>query len=184
LLENLAFFLPDVRVEDTRIPFAAVATDLETGEEVAIRSGSLLDAVYASCTVPGVVEACRLEGRLLVDGGVIAMVPVRAARDLGAEMVIGVNAERCIGASIEGLSGVEIIFRADDIMAAELTRCQTCDVDVLVQPGVGESKWYEFQKTPEYIAIGEWAAREKMPEILRVLEPRRPSGLLGRAWKR
>jgi len=172
-LENLRFFLREVRIEDTRIPFAAVATDLETGEEVILREGPLLDAVYASCAYPGVVEAARLRGRILVDGGVISMVPVEAARQLGADVVIAVNAERRIDQKIEGLSGIETLFRADDIMGAELTRCKTQGADVLIFPGLGDTRWYHFHKAPEFISVGEEAAREKIPEILGLLEKRR-----------
>ncbi len=168
-LENLAYFIPDLRMEGTRIPFAAMATDLETGEGVLLKEGSLRDAVYASCTYPGVVEAVRLGGRLLVDGGVVAMVPVEAAKSLGADLVLAVNVEKCIGEDVEGLSGIEVLFRADDIMAAELTRIQTQRADILIHPGVGNIKWYDFQKMPEYVAIGEKAAREKLPEIMRAL---------------
>lgn len=168
-LENLAYFLPDVPIEGTRIPFAAVATDLERGEAVVIREGSIRDAVYASCTYPGVVEPLRLRGRLLVDGGVVAMVPVEAARDLGADIVLAVNAEKCIGEDIEGLTGIEILFRADDIMASELTRRQTQEADILIHPGVGDTKWYDFQRMPQYVAIGEKTARERLPEIRKAL---------------
>lgn len=172
-LENLAYFLPDVRMEGTRIPFAAMATDLETGEAVLIKEGSLRAAVYASCTYPGVVEAVRLGGRFLVDGGVVAMVPVEAVKSLGADLVLAVNAEKCIGEDVEGLSGIEVLFRADDIMAAELTRIQTQKADILIHPGVGNTKWYDFQKMPEYVAIGEKAAKDKLPEILKALKMER-----------
>jgi len=175
LLENLGFFIPDVRIDDLDVPFAAVATDLETGEEVVIRRGSLLQAVYASCTYPGVVEAARWAGRLLVDGGVVSMVPVRAARQLGADVVVAVNAERCIGESIEGLSGIEILFRADDIMGAELTRYQTEDAEVLIHPGAGEDRWYDFQKMPQYVSMGEKAAHERIGEIRMALDEKTSS---------
>ncbi len=177
-MESLGFFIPDMRIEELQLPFAAVATDLETGEEVVIRRGSLLQAVYASCTYPGVVEAVRWGGRLLVDGGVVSMVPVRAARGLGADVVVAVNAERCIGESIEGLSGIEILFRADDIMGAELTRCQTQDADVLIQPGVGDAKWYDFQKMPEHVDLGERAALERIGDIRKALDRKAVSRFL------
>ncbi len=174
-LENLAYFLPDVRMEGTRIPFAATATDLETGEAVWIKEGSLRDAVYASCTYPGVVEAVRFGGRLLVDGGVVAMVPVEAVKSLGADLVLAVNVEKCIGEDVEGLSGIEVLFRADDIMAAELTRIQTQKADILIHPGVGNIKWYDFQRMPEYVKIGERAAREQLSEILKAVGITRPN---------
>jgi NTE family protein len=171
LRENLAFFLPDVGVEDTRIPFAAVAADLETGEPVVIHRGSLLDAVYASCSFPGVVEAVRWQGRLLVDGGVVAQVPVEAARALGAERVIAVNVEKCIGASVDGLSGIDLIFRADDIMGAELTRCQTREADLLIHPGVGDTRWYDFQRMPDYVPVGEKAGLDRLDRLREISRP-------------
>jgi NTE family protein len=183
-LESLTFFLPDARVEDTKIPFAAVAADLETGEEVVIREGPLLDAVYASSTYPGVVEAVRFDSRLLVDGGIVDMVPVQTTRDLGADVVIGVNAERGIHVSLDGLSGIEIVFRADDILGNELTRCKSQDADILVHPQEGEAKWYEFQKTPAYIHIGEKAALGKIPEIHKAIKKRRQWRLPIAIWGR
>lgn len=170
-LETLSFFLKDVKMEETLIPFAAVATDLESGEEVVLRTGSLLDAVYASITYPGVVEAVRLDGRLLVDGGVTSLVPVEAARKLGADLVIAVNPEPSIAARIENLCGIEILFRADDLMGAELAAVKSKGADVLIFPGRGDAKWYEFERAPEYIPIGEEAAEEKVPEIRRLMKP-------------
>jgi NTE family protein len=170
-LETLSFFLKDMRIEETLIPFAAVATDLESGEEVILCTGSLLDAVYASITYPGVVEAVRLDGRLLVDGGVTSLIPVAAARKLGADLVIAVNPEPPISARIESLCGIEVLFRADDIMGAELAAVKSKEADVLIFPGEGEAKWYEFEKAPEYISIGEKAAEEKIPEIRRLMKP-------------
>lgn len=168
-LETLSFFLKEVRMEDTLIPFAAVATDLESGEEVILRRGSLLDAVYASATYPGVVEAVRLDGRLLVDGGVSSLIPVEAVRKMGADLVIAVNPELPIATRIDNLSGIEILFRADDIMGAELAAWKSKDADVLIFPGKGDAKWYEFAKAPEYISIGETAAEDKIPEVRRLI---------------
>jgi NTE family protein len=72
-------------------PFAAVAADLASGEEVAIRSGDVIEAVRASISVPGIFTPARWNGRLLVDGGVVNPVPVSVARALGAEAVIAVD---------------------------------------------------------------------------------------------
>jgi NTE family protein len=178
--ENLTFFLKDTKIEEARIPFAAVATDLESGEEVIIHKGSMIDAVYASITYPGVVEAVRLGGRLLIDGGVTSQIPVNAARKLGAEVVIAVNPDRQIVEHIKDLSGVEILFRADDIMGTELARRQAREAEVLIYPGLGDGKWYEFERMPEYIPLGEKAIYEKLPEILEII--RKKKGLR-RLWK-
>lgn len=79
------------RLEDLPRPFAAIACDLATGREVMLTSGPAAEAVRASVALPGVIAPERLDGRWLIDGGVVNPVPVSAARALGAEVVIAVN---------------------------------------------------------------------------------------------
>ena len=83
--------VPGALIEDLALPFAAVATDWETGAEVVAQSGDLTEAVRASIAVPGIVTPVRSNGRLLVDGGLVNPVPVSVARALGAEVVIAVD---------------------------------------------------------------------------------------------
>jgi NTE family protein len=87
----LVQLLGQVRIEDLPVPYAAVACDFDTGEEVVLRKGLLPDAVRASTAVPGVFHPVRWEDRLLVDGGMVDPVPVDACRDLGADVVIAVD---------------------------------------------------------------------------------------------
>jgi len=83
----------DIRgnIEDVGRPFAAVATDLETGREIWLREGPIEDAVRASISIPGVLAPVHSGGRWLVDGGVVNPVPVSLCRALGADIVIAVN---------------------------------------------------------------------------------------------
>lgn len=81
----------DPHIESLPLPFSAIATDLETGHEVWLRSGSVLDAVRASISMPGIFTPVRLGDRLLVDGGLINPVPVSTCRAMGADIVIAVN---------------------------------------------------------------------------------------------
>lgn len=81
----------DLRIEELEIPFAAVATDLDTGEAVIIREGPLVEALRASSAIPGIFRPARWRGRILVDGGMVEPVPVRPCRELGAEVIIGVD---------------------------------------------------------------------------------------------
>jgi len=83
--------LSDSNIEDLAIPFAAVATDLKTGKEVLIRDGSLIDAIRASISLPGIFTPCSREGQWLVDGGLVNPVPVSVCRAMGADIVIAVN---------------------------------------------------------------------------------------------
>jgi len=80
-----------VKFRDLRIPLAVVATDIYTGKEVIIKDGSVVEAVRASISIPGVFSPVKLKGRFLVDGGVSNPVPVSVARKMGAKRVIAVN---------------------------------------------------------------------------------------------
>ncbi|HSO07956.1 MAG TPA: patatin-like phospholipase family protein [Pelomicrobium sp.] len=91
LMAFLAGHLQGVAIEQLAKPFAAVATDLETGNEVWLQEGSVVEAVRASVALPGLFSPARVAGRLLVDGGLVNPVPVTLARALGADFVIGVD---------------------------------------------------------------------------------------------
>jgi NTE family protein len=81
----------DPDFSELKLPFACVATDIESGEEMTLTRGSVVDAVRASISVPGILMPVRLDGRYLVDGGLLNQVPVKTCRELGAGYVIGVN---------------------------------------------------------------------------------------------
>lgn len=91
LRKYLRSMFGDLRIEDLKIPFAAVACDIDTGEAVVLREGPLVDALRASTAIPGIFFPVGWEGRFLVDGGLVEPLPVRICRELGAEIVIGVD---------------------------------------------------------------------------------------------
>jgi NTE family protein len=87
----LKSILGDLSFPDLKVKFAAVATDIVSGEEMILTSGSVLDAVRASFSVPGILTPVRVGGRYLVDGGLVNEVPVSVCHQLGAEYIVGVN---------------------------------------------------------------------------------------------
>ena len=89
--ELLKTIIGDVRFEDLRIPLAVVATDINTGDEVVIKEGSVIEAVRASISVPAIFAPVRLLGRFLIDGGIVNPVPVGVVREMGASFVIACN---------------------------------------------------------------------------------------------
>jgi NTE family protein len=91
LMEFFRTNVPDRPIEDLAVPFAAVATSLQTGAEVWLRSGSTFDAVRSSIALPGVFAPARWQGTLLVDGGLVNPIPVSLARAMGADVVIAVD---------------------------------------------------------------------------------------------
>jgi NTE family protein len=179
--ENLTFLFDDaqIRIEDTLIPFAAVATDLERGEEVILREGPLIDALYASSTYPGVVESVRLKGRLLVDGGLSAMIPVKAAKLLGSDVVLAVDLAPSLKARLEDLSAFDVMIRAEEVLLAQLIRYEVEEADIVIRSRGGDTGWYDFKKTPVYVPLGEEAARKKVPQIHRILHQSLLSRLFG-----
>lgn len=167
-------FLPVTRFEEMRIPFAAVATDLHSGEPVVMSGeGDVPFAVRASCTIPGwYVPVTDAMGRQLVDGGLVANVPASAARSLGADLVIAVdvNAE---GAKFLGppQSAIGVIFQSMMVVQRTVSALQLQDADIVVRPRVGHIRWDEMKRADELILAGEEAARRTLARIRRLLEP-------------
>jgi NTE family protein len=91
LIRSLSDLVGESRIEDLKIPFAAVATDINTGEEIILREGPLVEAIRASTSIPALFTPVCWKGRYLVDGGLVNPVPVSLARLLGAEVVIAVD---------------------------------------------------------------------------------------------
>ncbi len=87
----LRSILGDIDFSHLQCKYATVAVDLYTGEQVVFTEGSLIEAIRASISIPGIFTPVRYEGRYLVDGGLVNVVPVSVCRDLGADFVIGVN---------------------------------------------------------------------------------------------
>jgi NTE family protein len=80
-----------INIEDLSFPFCAVSTDLNTGDEVTIQDGDIIEAVRASISVPGIFTPVKKNGTILVDGGLVNPVPVSVAKEMGADFVIAVN---------------------------------------------------------------------------------------------
>jgi len=169
LQRMIAALLRDESIERTKIPFAAVAVDLLSGEVVVLDRGPIRTAVEASAAIPGVFPPVRLDDRLLVDGGVSSLVPVEEAREHGADAVIAID----VGEELEGASlperEIDLLFRADEIARAHLTQLQLRGADLVIRPRVGHLQWFEFAHHEKIIASGEAAAREALPEVKRLL---------------
>lgn len=172
--EFLRKLLPRTRFEEMLIPFAAVATDLHSGEAVVMSGeGDVPFSIRASCTIPGwYVPVTDERGRQLVDGGLVANVPAAAARSLGADIVIAVdvNAE---GAKFLGppQSAIGVIFQSMMVVQRTVSSLQLQDADIVIRPRVGHIRWDEMKRADELITLGEEAARRTIARIERLLEP-------------
>lgn len=156
--------VPVKDIEDLRIPFAAVATDLNRGHRVVLDKGPLARAVRASCSIPGVFPPVEHEGTLLVDGGVLDNLPVSVARQRGADLVIAVD----IGLDLENreISNlIEVIVQSVNVMAAENVRRRRQEADIVISPAVGNVGMLDFGKKKECMQAGLEAARKALPQI-------------------
>ena len=147
---------------DLAIPFAAVASDLISGERVVLDNGRLCTAVRASCSVPGFVPPVEKDGRLLVDGGITDNIPADVARLLGADYVIGVDIfmpalRPRLGPFSQGIAAIETLVRNAGRGANEC--------DCLIVPHMEGRSYFKFTDYKRLIALGEEAARDQLPAI-------------------
>ncbi|WP_101926779.1 MULTISPECIES: patatin-like phospholipase family protein [Luteimonas] len=147
-----------------RIPFAAVATRLETGDRVVFVRGNTGQAVRASSSVPGVFEPVKIGDRHYVDGGVVSPVPVDAARQLGADLVIAVDISSKASGVMPG-SMLGIVNQSIAIMGQNLGRQELARADVVIRPQVADIGPASFEQRNAAILQGERAALAAMPQI-------------------
>ncbi|MBI2070811.1 MAG: patatin-like phospholipase family protein [Elusimicrobia bacterium] len=169
----------DLDFNDLELPFAAIATDIGTGEEVAIREGRVLDAVRSSIAMPVVFKPNRMGKRLLVDGGLVNPVPASTLVQMGADMIIAARltnspAERRFsigllgkeeGKAEENLGILDIFFRMILTMSHQIATGNTESAHVTIHPKTPNYNWTDFDKGAELIPLGEAAAEEALPKI-------------------
>ncbi|WP_243040636.1 patatin-like phospholipase family protein [Dyella sedimenti] len=146
------------------LPFAAVATQLETGQRTVFVRGNTGQAVRASSSVPGVFEPVAINGRHYVDGGVVSPVPVDAARQLGADVVIAVDiSSKADGSNPQGMLG--IVGQSIAIMGQKLGEQELARADIVIRPKVNQIGATDFEQKNQAIMEGERAALAAMPAI-------------------
>lgn len=154
------------------MPFAAVATDLNTSEAVVMRSGDLVSAVRASMSIPGVFRPVEREGRVLVDGQLVAPVPVAACRQMGADVVIAVDINPPTGLGgakpFEKLNIVDVLMGTLMIFNSEMTRrsFEEDKPEVVIRPDVGEIMALDFRNANRIVDIGRAAVGDDLKSTL------------------
>lgn len=158
----------EIEFSDLKLPFACVATDLMSGEEVVMDSGPVVEALRASIAIPAIFTPLERDGRLLVDGGLRHPVPTHVVRRLGADFVIAVNVEpdarRMAKIPIEkrrsGMPNIfDVIMQAVSIVSYQRVRGSLRRADLAIEPHTEDIGFGDFQKAREFISRGEEAAR-------------------------
>ena len=164
LAEYVNRTLRNTPIEKLRIPFYAVATDIQSGQEMIFGRGNAGAAVRASCAIPGVFHPVRIGDRVYVDGGVVSPVAVDAAKRLGADVVIAVDVSADVGGTPPETT-IETIMQSISIMYARLAAIQLGRAEVVIRPKVGHIGAADFSMRHEAIMEGEKAAVEALPRI-------------------
>ncbi len=165
---------------ELKIPFATVATDIDTGEEVIIDSGSVVEAVRASISLPGIFTIVKRDGRHLVDGGLTTPVPINVVKNMGADFVIAVNVNpdvtkrvsKADKARIEAKKEpnlLQIAMQAIYITTYALAHNSMANADVAIEPDLGAMTSSDFKLAGRAIFRGREAAEKAIPEIKRKL---------------
>ena len=165
--------LPVSKFEELPIPFAVVATELKTGAAVIMRDeGDVPFAIRASCSIPGwYVPVADKNGRQLVDGGLVAVVPSTMTRSLGADVVIAVdvNSE---GATFIGptSSVIGVLLQSMMVVQKTASHYQLEMADIVISPKVGHIRWDEMGRAEELMAAGYEAGLEGISRIRKLID--------------
>jgi NTE family protein len=151
-------------IEKLKIPFGAVATDLKTGQPILFRRGNTGMAVRASSAVPSVFQPVSIAGKTYVDGGLVAPVPVRFAKEMGAEFIIAVNISSATEAQATA-SSLDVLMQTFTIMGQRLNQHELKDADVVITPALGAMGSADFNGRNLAVLAGEQAAAAAMPQL-------------------
>ena len=170
----------NVPMEKLKLRFGAVATDLKTGQPILFNRGNTGMAVRASSAVPSVFQPVRIGNKEYVDGGLVAPVPVRFVREMGADFIIAVN----ISSATEGAataSSLDVLMQTFSIMGQRLNHFELKDADIVITPALGNMGSSDFGGRNLAILAGEQAAAAVMPQIkaklkLKASPPATPQG--------
>ncbi|MDD5127728.1 MAG: patatin-like phospholipase family protein [Dehalococcoidales bacterium] len=177
----LASFLDGgTKFSDLDIPFACVAADIDTGEEVVFDRGPVLEAVRASISIPAVFTVAKCRGRNLVDGQLVNPVPVNVVRRMGADFIIAVNVLPDLQSRLETVTEeprgkrreptlMHVMMQSMYITTYKLAQTSMEGADIVIEPPVAGIGSGDFQRAEECILQGELAAEDAIPAIRRRL---------------
>ncbi|MDC6404428.1 MULTISPECIES: patatin-like phospholipase family protein [Maribacter] len=144
------------------IPFVCIATDIETGEEVVLDSGYLPQAIMASGTLPSLFEPSSIDNRILIDGGVVNNYPIDKVRNMGADIIIGIDVQHDLSKRDALMSATEILSQINNYRTVRDMVQKSKKTDIYIRPDIAAFSVIQFDKAAEIIEKGMIAAREKL----------------------
>jgi NTE family protein len=164
-------YLGDITFKDLKIPFAAIATNLKTGEIVSVREGEVASAIRASISLPLIFEPIERDGKILADGGLAMPVPVEVVREMGAEAIIAVTLDTDYFNDYNSKLGFyEIASNSINIMRQHLSLSDVKSADIVISPRVGDVTLNKILNGKEVILEGERATKAVLSEIKKLIK--------------
>ncbi|RRQ50848.1 patatin [Maribacter algicola] len=165
-LVRLLYHVKDVNdFSQLPIPFVCIATDIETGEEVVLDSGYLPQAIMASGTLPSLFEPSSIDGRVLIDGGVVNNYPIDKVRNMGADVIIGIDVQHDLSKRDALLSATEILSQINNYRTVRDMMEKSKKTDIYIKPDIEAFSVIEFDKADAIIEKGVTAAKEKLEDL-------------------
>jgi NTE family protein len=161
--------LGDIQIEDLKIPFRAVSVDLMKGKVFVFDKGSLVLAIRATTSIPGIFSPVHYRGKVLVDGGVLNNLPADLLREEGMDVVLAVDVER-EHEEQEPRNLFEVLYRSFTIMTTVQRRANLKYADVVFRPEVGHIFAFDISKVRECIEAGKQEALTKIGEVISLLK--------------
>ncbi|MCX6286749.1 MAG: patatin-like phospholipase family protein [Bacteroidetes bacterium] len=156
-------------IEDTKIPFVAVATDLLEGKTVPLAAGPIAPSVNASCAIPVIFEPVKMYGMTLVDGGILDNIPADICRSYKADVVIAVD----IMANIDSLESVDnflkVLYKSLLLALGENKKAKLAFADIVITPDLRKMSMMSSKNNQQVFDSGYIAAQRMMPEIKKLL---------------
>ena len=151
------------------IPFLCIATNVETGEEVLLDKGYLPKAIMASGTLPSLFEPAPLGDKVLIDGGVVNNYPVQEVRNMGADIIIGVDVQHGLRDREALSSATEILLQINNYRTASDMSTKSKLTDIYIKPNMADYSVVDFNDGTAIIESGEKAAKKKFPELKKII---------------
>lgn len=167
IAELIESFLGDVEIENADMPLAIVATDIESGDKVVIRSGIVSKAVAASACIPGIFAPYELQGKDLMDGSLVEDLPLGALADLGVDVAIAVDLHRFRKFKRPG-NVIDVMTNAMDILVANQESVRFAK-QINIEPHLEPFTPSDFDRADEIVAAGYKAAQESIPAIKAII---------------
>jgi len=159
-----------ISFEDCKIPFAAVATDIHTGDKFKFLKGNLIKAIRASVSLPLIFKPLELDGKLLTDGGLSEPIPVQTIKDMGADIVIAVNLDTHTFEEEDTPNTYDIAYNSINILRHHLAKsiCEQADVVLNIDLGM-KDYWYKFDNVDKKIEAGAKCMQENLENLKSML---------------